>query len=63
MQPIEIVLFGIVVTLAAGLLGYVAWPLARARRSARRERAATHAAVHARLTPRRAPPKSARLPP
>ena len=50
MQPIEIVLFGVVVTLAAGLIGYVAWPLARARRVARRERAAKQARPP-RLTP------------
>jgi len=50
MKPIEIVLFGIVVTLAAGLIGYVAWPLARARRLARRDRAAKQARPP-RLTP------------
>ena len=38
------------VTLAAGLIGYVAWPLARARRLARQERAAKRARPP-RLTP------------
>ena len=32
MQPIEIALFGIVVTLAAGLIGYVAVAAGAARR-------------------------------
>ena len=50
MKPVEIVLFGIVVTLAAGLIAYVAWPMARARRLARRERAAKQARPP-RLTP------------
>ena len=36
MQPIEIALFGAVVALAAGLIGYILWPFARARRRARR---------------------------
>jgi predicted amidophosphoribosyltransferase len=40
MQPVEFALFGAVVILAAGLIGYVAWPLARARRVARQERTA-----------------------
>src|SRR5689334_13110 len=35
MQPIEIALFGAVIALAAGLIGYILWPFARARRSAR----------------------------
>jgi predicted amidophosphoribosyltransferase len=35
MQPIEVALFGAVVALAAGLIGYVLWPFARARRTAR----------------------------
>jgi hypothetical protein len=35
MQPIEVALFGAVVTLAAGLIGYILWPFARARRAAR----------------------------
>ena len=30
MQPIEIALFGAVVALAAGLIGYILWPFARA---------------------------------
>src|SRR5215470_14877256 len=32
MQPIEIALFGAMIALAAGLIGYLLWPLARARR-------------------------------
>ena len=32
MQPIEVALFGVVIALAAGLLGYILWPFARARR-------------------------------
>ena len=55
------VLFRVVVTLAAGLIGYVAWPMARARRLARQERAAKRARPP-RLTPA-VPGKSARLPP
>jgi len=35
MQPIEIALCGAVITLAAGLIGYLLWPVARARRMAR----------------------------
>ena len=35
MQPIEIALFGAVSALAAGLIGYLLWPFARARRAAR----------------------------
>src|SRR5438128_8105770 len=35
MQPIEIALFGAVIALAAGLIGYILWPFARARRAAR----------------------------
>jgi predicted amidophosphoribosyltransferase len=35
MQPIEIALFGAVVALAAGLICYILWPFARARRAAR----------------------------
>ena len=35
MQPIEIALFGAVVALAAGLIGYLLWPFARARAAAR----------------------------
>src|SRR5262245_25500525 len=35
MQPIEVVVFGAVITLAAGLIGYILWPFARARRAAR----------------------------
>lgn len=35
MQPIEIALFGAVIALAAGLIGYLMWPFARARRAAR----------------------------
>ena len=35
MQPIEIALFGAVIALAAGLIGYILWPFARARRTAR----------------------------
>jgi hypothetical protein len=33
MQPIEIALFGAVIALAAGLIGYLLWPFARARRA------------------------------
>jgi predicted amidophosphoribosyltransferase len=36
MQPIEIALFGAMIALAAGLIGYLLWPLARARRGASR---------------------------
>src|SRR5437762_2604446 len=48
MQPIEIALFGAVIALAAGLIGYLIWPFARARRAARagaghRRVAAAHA--------------------
>jgi|SRR5215471_506732 len=48
MQPIEIGLFGAVIALAAGLIGYILWPFARARRAARvggahRRASATHA--------------------
>jgi hypothetical protein len=32
MQPIEVVLFGAVIALAAGLIGYILWPFTRARR-------------------------------
>jgi len=32
MQPIEVALFGAVIALAAGLIGYILWPFARARR-------------------------------
>lgn len=32
MQPIEVALFGAVIALAAGLIGYILWPSARARR-------------------------------
>jgi predicted amidophosphoribosyltransferase len=32
MQPIEVALFGVVIALAAGLIGYILWPFARARR-------------------------------
>ena len=32
MQPIEVALFGTVIALAAGLIGYILWPFARARR-------------------------------
>jgi len=35
MQPIEIALFGAVIALAAGLIGYLLWPFARARAAAR----------------------------
>jgi hypothetical protein len=35
MQPIEVAVFGAVVMLAAGLIGYILWPFARARRTAR----------------------------
>lgn len=35
MQPVEIALCGAVITLAAGLIGYLLWPVARARRMAR----------------------------
>ena len=38
MQPIEIALFGAVVALAAGLIGYLLWPFARARRAATNKR-------------------------
>ena len=38
MQPIEIALFGAVVALAAGLIGYLLWPFARARRAATSKR-------------------------
>jgi hypothetical protein len=41
MQPIEIALFGAVIALAAGLIGYLLWPFARARRSAPAPRAAS----------------------
>jgi len=34
MQPVELVLFGAVIVLAAALLGYIVWPFARARRGA-----------------------------
>lgn len=33
MQPIEIVLFGAITALAAGLIGYLLWPFARGRRA------------------------------
>ena len=33
MQPIEIALFGAVIALAAGLIGYILWPFTRARRA------------------------------
>ena len=39
MQPIEVALFGAVIALAAGLIGYTLWPFARARRAARLETA------------------------
>jgi hypothetical protein len=35
MQPLEIGLFGAVVALAAGLIGYIMWPFVRARRAVR----------------------------
>jgi hypothetical protein len=38
MQPIEIALFGAVVALAAGLIGYLLWPFARARRAVTNKR-------------------------
>ena len=42
MQPIEIALFGAVIALAAGLIGYILWPFARRRgrsgRAGRRRR-------------------------
>jgi len=38
MQPIEIALFGAVVALAAGLIGYLLWPFTRARRAATNKR-------------------------
>jgi hypothetical protein len=41
MQPIEIALFGAVVALAAGLIGYLLWPFTRARRSAAKKRGTT----------------------
>ena len=56
MQPIEIALFGAVVALAAGLIGYILWPFARARR-ARGDRA-REAAV-ARAVPVAAPTRPA----
>jgi hypothetical protein len=40
MQPIEIALFGAVVALAAGLIGYLLWPFTRARRAAANKRSA-----------------------
>jgi predicted amidophosphoribosyltransferase len=50
MQPIEIALFGAVIALAAGLIGYILWPFARGRREARvaagrRRGASAHAAA------------------
>jgi predicted amidophosphoribosyltransferase len=36
MQPIEIALFGAMIALAAGLIGYLLWPLARTRRGTAR---------------------------
>jgi predicted amidophosphoribosyltransferase len=38
MQPIELALFGAVVALAAGLIGYLLWPFTRARRAATSKR-------------------------
>ena len=38
MQPIEIALFGAVIALAAGLIGYILWPFTRARRAAANKR-------------------------
>jgi len=34
MQPIELALFGVVIALAAALIGYLLWPFLRARRAA-----------------------------
>jgi hypothetical protein len=41
MQPVEIALFGAVIALAAGLIGYLLWPFTRARRTAARPRPAS----------------------
>ena len=46
MQPIEIALFGAVVALAAGLIGYLLWLFARGRRAATKQ--ATDRAVGSR---------------
>src|SRR5947208_5354233 len=35
MQPIEIALFGAMIALATGLIGYILWPIARRRGGAR----------------------------
>jgi len=41
MQPVEIALFGAVIALAAGLIGYLLWPFTRARRTAASPRVAS----------------------
>ena len=60
MQPIEVALFGAVIALAAGLIGYILWPFARARRK-RAGGAAGDGSARSRRGPRsgRVPPASA----
>ena len=58
MQPIEIALFGAVVALAAGLIGYLLWPFTRARRTAAKKRGAAPARPSAMVAAADAPAAS-----
>jgi len=61
MQPIEIALFGAVIALAAGLIGYILWPFTRSRRVARA--AAARGASGGRMTARAHGPDAGEAPP